>query len=283
MTTTPCLVLLLIDRQLAAWLVKPGHAPKLQKIEGKQGWYGCADVDRLKQGIEDVRQRHGSELKADFRLEWVFDAASKALLEAALPKLAPLLAASRWQLQRWEVLAERSAAASERPPLDWVESQLVPLLLAGSDAEERLRLKEAAEREHEHHKARLAQEREQLRAENERLRAQNEALRQVDGERLLTYLPALFPRVFTELSGADLALLTGRVEPYPIPNPYPEPSPETLHTLQRGFRALPREHQREIVGFIAHLPQRQQLRPRPEMQDLVRELESEISDGQKGR
>jgi hypothetical protein len=259
MTTTPCLVLLLIDRQLAAWLVKPGHAPKLQKIEGKQGWYGCADVDRLKQGIEDVRQRHGSELKADFRLEWVFDAASKALLEAALPKLAPLLAASRWQLQRWEVLAERSAAASERPPLDWVESQLVPLLLAGSDAEERLRLKEAAERE------------------------QNEALRQVDGERLLTYLPALFPRVFTELSGADLALLTGRVEPYPIPNPYPEPSPETLHTLQRGFRALPREHQREIVGFIAHLPQRQQLRPRPEMQDLVRELESEISDGQKGR
>lgn len=120
-------------------------------------------------------------------------------------------------------------------------------------------------------------------SQNERLRAQNEALRQVDGERLLTYLPALFPRVFTELSGADLALLTGRVEPYPIPNPYPEPSPETLHTLQRGFRALPREHQREIVGFIAHLPQRQQLRPRPEMQDLVRELESEISDGQKGR
>lgn len=69
--------------------------------------------------------------------------------------------------------------------------------------------------------------------ENESMRSQNAALQQVDTERLASFLPALFPRVFTVLGAADLALLCGRVEPLAIPNPYPEPSEEALRTLQK--------------------------------------------------
>ena len=79
--------------------------------------------------------------------------------------------------------------------------------------------------------------------------------------------------MFTVLGAADLALLCGRVDPLSIPNPYPEPSEETLRVLQRDFRALPRQAQREIVGLIERLPQRQKLQPRPEMRELLFELE----------
>jgi len=61
--------------------------------------------------------------------------------------------------------------------------------------------------------------------------------------------------------------------PLAIPNPFPEPSEETLRTLQNDFRALPRHLQQQIVGFVARLPQRQKLQPRPEMRDLLYELE----------
>ena len=109
--------------------------------------------------------------------------------------------------------------------------------------------------------------------ENDHLRAQNAALQQVDAERLVSFLPALFPRVFTAIGPADLALLCGRTEPLALPNPYPEPTEETLRTLQKRFRALSQEWQRQIVRFVADLPQRQKLQPRPEMRELVRDLE----------
>lgn len=141
------------------------------------------------------------------------------------------------------------------------------------DALERQQMKDALEREHQSESERLAAERSHLRRENQRLQAQNAALQQVDAEQLLRFLPALFSRVFTILGAVDLALLCGRVEPLSIPNPYPEPSEETLRTLQKHFRALPRELQARIVRFVAHLPQRQKLAPRPEMRELISELE----------
>jgi len=283
MTTDPTLILLLLAQELAAWLVRPGRSVERLPIHGSTDPALCTDAAHLRQAIDDLRERYPELLKRNFRLEWVFDDASAPVLLEALPRLTDpnsdppeLLAASRWQLLRWESAARRAGAVSERPPAEWIESDLIPLLLTDGRLEEEERLKAAIERDHAERKAELAREREALLAENERLRAQNAALRQVDGERLLTFLPALFPRVFTELSGADLALLTGRVEPYNIPNPYPEPSAETLDTLQRDFRALPREHQREVVAFLARLPQRAKLQPRPEMRALIRELESEI-------
>ncbi|AKU11339.1 hypothetical protein AzCIB_1437 [Azoarcus sp. CIB] len=149
------------------------------------------------------------------------------------------------------------------------------MLLASDDVSARKHMQEATQRDHASLTGQLQAERAQLQRENDTLRAQNEALRRVDAERLIVYLPALFPRIFTEIGGQDLALLTGRPEPYALPNPYPEPSPEVLHTMQRDFRALPPELQRQIVGFIARLPQRQKLKPRPEMRELVLDLESE--------
>ena len=114
---------------------------------------------------------------------------------------------------------------------------------------------------------------EQAQEENERLRAMNAALQQVDAENLVRFLPALYPRIFTVLGAADLALLCGRVEPLAIENPYPEPSEETLRILQKDFRNLPAHLQQQIVDFVKRLPQRQKLNPRTEMREIVSELE----------
>ena len=149
----------------------------------------------------------------------------------------------------------------------------LPWLITADDAAQRQHRQQARESEHHSETERLAAERAALAQENDHLRTQNTALQQVDAERLASFLPALFPRVFTVLGPTDLALLCGRATPLSIPNPYPEPSEETLRTLQRRFHALPHELQKQIVGFVAPLPQRQKLQPRPEMRELVQSLE----------
>ena len=103
---------------------------------------------------------------------------------------------------------------------------------------------------------------------NAELEARLSAVRPpLDGEQLLTFLPALYAQAFTVLSGADLALLVGRVEPFDIPSPYPEPSPEALHRKQRELIALPLAQQQEILGFAHSVTHR--LKLRPEMQPHV--------------
>ena len=274
----PTLILLLLDQQLAAWLVMPGGAPREQRIEGEPGWMPCRTGDMLVQGLGDLRDRLGHELGTGPALEILCDDASRPLLTAALPRLAPLLADRDWQIQRWEPLAARCGrprGEKRRPARDWIAEQVLPLLLASDDAHARQQMQTTAQREHAGLTEQLQAERARLLRENDTLRAQNDAVRQVDAERLIVFLPALFARVFTEVGGQDLALLTGRSEPYPLQNPYPEPSPETLHELQRRFRALPRELQRQVVGFMARLPQRGRLKPRPEMRELILQIESE--------
>lgn len=64
--------------------------------------------------------------------------------------------------------------------------------------------------------------------------------------------------------------------PANIPNPYPEPSEETIYVLQKDFRILPRRLQKQIVEFVVRLPQRQKIKPRPEMRDLIFDLEQEL-------
>ena len=272
------LVLLLLDQHLTAWLALPGSAPREQRIEAESGGMPCRTGDVLAQCLGDLRSRLGHELGTEPALELLCDDASRALLTTALPRLAPLLANSAWQVHRWEPLAARCGRPREekrRPAGDWIAGQVLTLLLARDDAHARQQMQATAQREHASLTEQLQAERARLQRENDTLRAQNDAVRQVDAERLIVFLPALFARVFSEMGGQDLALLTGRPEPYPLPNPYPEPSPETLHELQRRFRALPRELQRQVVGFMAHLPQRQRLKPRPEMRELILQIESE--------
>lgn len=274
----PTLILLLLDQQLAAWLVMPGSAPREQRIEGEPGWMPCRTGDMLVQGLGDLLNRLGHELGTGPALEILCDDASRPLLTAALPRLAPLLADCVWQMQRWEPLAARCGrprGEEKHPARAWIAEQVLPLLLARDDAHARQQMQATTQREHASLTEQLQAERAQLQRENDTLRAQNDAVCQIDAERLVVFLPALFARVFSEVGGQDLALLTGRPEPYSLPNPYPEPSLETLHELQRRFRALPRELQRQVVGFMARLPQRQRLKPRPEMRELILQLESE--------
>lgn len=275
---SPVLILLLLKNDLAAWFLEPGEALlRDQSIEGESGWFSCGDKpERLMQGMMDLRERLSDELSKAPLLELIYDQASQAVLEKALPKLSGFLHHSQWQIQRWEPLAERSGLAGnavQRPALDFIAQNVWPLLLAADDQSQRQHLQDATQREHLHLSDQLQAERQQLEKDNAKLKAQYNALKRIDGEQLITYLPALFPRVFTVLGGQDLALLTGRPEPYVLPNPYPEPSEETRFILQRDFRALPPELQRQIVAFVARTPQRQHLQPRPEMRELVAELE----------
>ena len=277
-SNTPTLILLLLDRSLAAWLARQGEVPRDLPIEGEVGWFRCETPDELIQALGDLRSRLDNELGSGFQLELLYDEGSRELLTKALPKLATPLTACAWEILRWEPLAARCGGlvdTSTLPSRDWIVQHALPLLLASDAARARRQMQEGAQREHASLTEQLQAERVQLQQENDKLRAQNDALRQVDAERLIVYLPALFPRVFTVIGGQDLALLTGRPEPYALPNPYPEPSPEILDTLQHDFRALPRELQRQIVAFINRLPQSQKLKPRPEMRALVQGLAGE--------
>ncbi len=284
---TSSLILFLVQEHLTAWFSESHGIPQAQPIEGESGWLRCQQAQSLVQFVGDLQTRLSEKLSTSFRLEFVYDRQSRKILEESLrlPQLQALLEKSLWEIQRLEILTSKAGVdlpcTDSLPPKDWVQDNLLLILLLGSDRQERERLQEAVQQEHQNFKEELRREREQLLQENQILRAQNAALRTVDMELLVSYLPALFPRIFTLIGAADLAMLTHRVEHYVLPNPYPEPSPETLHTMQRQFRDLPRETQRQIVGFVSNLPQRQQLRPRQEMQELVLELEREANNVRK--
>jgi hypothetical protein len=273
------LVVLMLQHHLAAWQAAPQQSLHDLPIEGEKNWLPAATkASILPQSLADLDERIGCQLP----LLLVYDAASQPMLEAALPQLVALLKGRNWQIISYDKLQERFGTGHQEtvlPSRDWLAEQLLPLLLAADDCNERERLQEATRLQHASLSEQMQQERQSLERENETLRRQIAALRTVDAERLITFLPALFPRVFSVINGRDLALLTGRIEPYALPNPYPEPSEESLFVLQRKFRMLPREQQAQIVAFMVVLPQRQQLMPRVELRDLVLELESEVLNG----
>ncbi|ODR87368.1 hypothetical protein [Shewanella xiamenensis] len=267
-------VILLVQDYLAAWTLSANQVPVELPIEGEKQWLACTKGELLSQALADIDSRLGGR----YPLQLIYDAKSQSTLEAALPKLLVQLSKRGWQILSYEHLAKRCALTvnAELPKRSLVAEQLLPMLLAADNATERQKLQAAAtHREHEALTQQLQLDREQIMKENERLSAQNAILRRVDAEQLMSYLPALFPRVFTVIDGTELALLAGRIEPFKIANPYPEPSQETLHHLQRQFKTLPIEIQRQIIGFVSRLPQRQQLTPRPEMRGLIEQLEAD--------
>lgn len=264
------LVTLLHGECLGAWKLARDCLPQRLAVHGEQ-LLKVDDIRGLDHACEDIDERLRGDGCGIVEWHWLADEAGRRLLASS-----KVLHQRHWrQVLDWQWLAERFAL-SDAAPRDLstiLEGELLPWLLAADADEEHRQQQQALQREHETESERLAAERIQLKQENERLRAQNTALRQVDAELLVSFLPALFPRVFTVVGATDLALLCGRIEPLGILNPYPEPSEETLRTLQRRFRALPQELQAQIVQFVSRLPHRHRLQPRPEVRDLVNELE----------
>lgn len=272
-SATTRLALALLANELSAWLLVPGRAPRSLPLHN-QPKLNVKQAQDIAAAYHDVTERLRDEGTNIREAHCLADAAGRNLWVASLPLLEQL---PPWQLLAWEWLAERFGLgdALPRDVCRFIENELLPWLVVADDAAERQQMREARDREHHSESERLAAERHTMQQENKRLREQNVALQQVDAERLVCYLPAIFPRVFTVLGATDLALLCGRVEPLPIPSPYPEPSRETLFVLQKDFKALPLKLQRQIVAFVARLPQRQKLQPHPEMRDLLRELEQD--------
>ncbi len=273
LTARPHILIVALDGQLSAWqLSVTDTAPQPIPIHGAH-CLPLAQAHEAASALNDLyarlrQQENDPATTGSWHL--VFDRASRGYLDALCPLLNRL---PQWQLLDSDWLYARLGVRLTLPKpephavrtlLDWLARPEAAADLARRlDA---LAKTEAAERE------RLAQERAELIAENERLRAQNQALQRIDTENLLRFLPALYPRVFQHI-GADIALLCGSLEPLAIPNPYPEPSEEVLRELQKDFRALPERVQRQIVQLVARLPQRQRLQPRPEMRDLIDQLE----------
>ena len=272
------LILVLHGNQLAAWQASPlGAKPKALRSKDDPR-AAVRDARTLETAHADIAKRLRDDGIDVAYTHWLADANGRQWCADCMAKTASSGSSknpSGWQILAWEWLAERFGFGDASP---WqagesLVSQVLPWLITADDAAQRQHLQQARESEHHSAAEQLAAERSALAQANERLRAENAALQQVDVERLVSFLPALFPRVFTVLGPTDLAQLCGRVEPLSIPNPYPEPSEETLRTLQRGFRALPLQLQQQIVRFVARLPQRHKLQPRAEMRELVQTLE----------
>lgn len=97
-----------------------------------------------------------------------------------------------------------------------------------------------------------------------------ELLEPLDGEQLLYFMPALFRQSSTLISGVDLALLTGRIEPIAIVQ-RPELNESERDKRQREFRTLPLSRQRQIVHFVRALSTHAQ--EYPELQNYFETLE----------
>lgn len=266
--------LLLYSEHLSAWSAPAQGQAKPLLIQGEASVV-INNSAKLAQALVDIKGRLQGDGYDIAHLHFVQDASSAQThqheLASTLAKHSP-----SWQILAWDWLSAHlglPAQGKPKPAQTAFAKVALPWLQSTDDAQARGQLKTQRETEHSNESERLAAERNAYAQENQRLLAQNTALRQVDKERLLSFLPALFPKVFTVLGAADLGLLCGSVTPLNIPNPYPEPSEETLRTLQKQFRALPRQHQIEIVALVHDLPQRQKLRVRPEMRELVQEME----------
>lgn len=267
------LVLVLAAGVLEAWQVSPGTPPRSLLLQGEMR-LSTKGPQSLISAKEDVLERLEDDGIHPVLVHWLLDTAGRQLWMQTFSQ-ERCANSPPWQLLAWEWLTERFDLHHDRlqVSIEQLEHVVLPWLVSSNSRDDRQQLWDALAREHQDESERLATERAHLQRENEQLRAQNLALQQIDPEHLVSFLPALYPRVFTQLGAVDLALLCGRIEMLPIPNPYPEPSEEALHIMQKRFSDLPRELQRQIVRFVTHLPQRHKLVARPEMRALISELE----------
>ena len=275
MNSSAPLFFVLLQNQLSAWLIKPAHEPRAIPIHGEDT-VRINRAEALLEASTDVSARLHGEGISFHVAHWLLDKEGFGLWGSVVPHLLQLNPPEcRLQALSWEWLAARFGPdpKSEAADKHTLTQLIFPWLISADDAAERQQMQDALTREHDSESARLLAERMQLQQENVQLRALNAALQRVDAENLVRFLPALYPRIFTVLGAADLALLCGRVEFLDIQNPYPEPSEESLRVLQKDFRNLSAHLQQQIVDFVKRLPQRQKLNPRTEMREMVSELE----------
>lgn len=256
------LILILADGYLLA-LKRTGDAlPTFCPIHAEEGWQQIKNAKTMKSALQDIHSRFGAQAG---NIYLIYTDDSKEPLREFSSWDAPK--SWHWQWLRWTAFMGNSPI----PNLESLRKSIVPKLLqrftGGTDRHELIKPETSQE---ELCTTRDDQEILLLEQKIRILQDKLESIDQVDCERLLTYLPALYRRAFTVIGPVDLAMLCGRVEPFNIPSPYPEPSAETLHQLQRQFLALPLEKQQEIVGFTSRLPKRLELRR--EMQENVDRL-----------
>lgn len=266
------LVLVVNNENISAWHLVAGKSPKNIHIQGETS-FNITSAAEINSALLDIKDNiEGVGISID-SYHWLADRYARQQLIDSRYITGLLGAGFDWQLVSLDWLAARFGRKAADLSLHFIEQELLPWLITADDAAERQQMKGALEREHASESERLLSERVAMEQKNRHLQEQNAALRQVDKERLVSYLPALFSRVFTVLGATDLALLCGSIEPLRIPNPYPEPSIEALRVLQRQFRSLPQPAQLEIVKLVQGLPHRQRLTVRPEMRALIFELE----------
>lgn len=268
------LVLLLCAQNLAAWFIPhPSQPPVRLPIEGER-LLPVADAEAWIDALHALRARLKDEGHAIGALHLLVDGPGRTVAKEALARLLATLFAPAdeppWQLLAWEFLARLHDLPLASP---WseearIENALIPWLVHRNVAETLAHEAQRLAEEKQRLVTAFDADRARLRAEIERLRSQRDALRQLDCERMATFLPALYEAFFHHVSPQDLALLCGRLEPPRIPNPWPEPTPEVLRKLQKDFRALPPEVQREIIAFAKQIPAASALRVRSEMRDL---------------
>ena len=262
------LLLCLRHKQLLAVLQTDEGQVSSLPIDSEWSWIKIKHPASLKTALEDVHQRLELPAHIPLQVGLVYDQASAALLDG----FAQWRGSNQWQWQwlRWETRLARLSAdfAAETPPapervLNELLPDVAPCLLGIKDdapvamaqAQDATDWKQSAL---------------ELEKANQLLRARLDMAQPLEAEKLLSYLPALYVHVFSVIGAAELALLTGRVEPFNLPSPYPEPGAETLRRKQREFQLLPREEQAYIVRLVSgHI---HRLQPRAEMQALISEL-----------
>lgn len=276
---TPPIVLCHLSGQLSAWQLMLSPVPLLIHSEEQ---VAASTSDELNSACHDIANRLYGEIQEPSLIHWITNDQQCASL-AFLPKLRKIFPSAEIQLLNWPWLVRRLGINTE---LDInhnsdlhraLEYHIMPWLIEIEEyAVHRTQQQQQLQSEYDDQEKHLAIERQRLQRENERLQRENAALQKVDAEALLHYLPALFPQVFNVLGATDLALLCHQIEPFNLPNPYREPTKATLRKLQWDFRNLPKEKQRQIIQFIEPLPQRKDLTPRPEMRELIADIQGEL-------
>ncbi|MFM2345578.1 MAG: hypothetical protein RL654_331 [Pseudomonadota bacterium] len=274
MNNNRVLVLLLLEKHLACFEKKPPQRWVHEPIHG-EAWYPLPTEGGLPEVLDELDKRFN---RSD-RL-----ASIEIYLLAAQGEVARLSSIGgdlmrrdchHWQVLRWEPLRDRAgtlsgALASEPLPSDeWLMGTLLPVLEStlhyrdDTQAAERARV----ERQHVDTLESLQAERLRLQADLNAMRDQRAALQRPSVEALVTYLPAIYRRVFGIISPSDLALLGGETSVPQIASPWPEPSPDTLLTLQRQIHRLPMLEQDRLRDFCSRLAHK--LEARAEMRDWL--------------
>lgn len=284
--------LLLVVRQQAVvvFAQKKGNSWQLRQIHGEKFVHLQQEQNSIESvlGVLSEQINDASQLNA-VRVTFLYDEASAELLLPQLGVILSKLQCRLWQTMQWETLPTLRSAKDKTATLReahsdedllWLEKDFLPAWVSycslGKNADYIDKDGEAEQSGRGHGERKTDSDLDALRCRCATLEKQNDELQlrlrtalPIDGERLLSFLPALYPQVFTIIGGADLALLAGRVEPFTIPSPFQEYSSEVLHQKQREFRALPRVEQAQIVRLVA--PYAARLKLRREMQSYLDE------------